>query len=107
MSAKEDATKALQERENKRRQSVVKSMIEMPATEKEQPEPIEPIEAAEEQAGDGVIIAPKAKQETRSKRVNLLAKPSTVKEAEKKCKRLGISLNEAMNQFLENWIQQK
>ena len=102
--AKEDVAKALQEREVRHRQSVVKAMIEMPATEQEQPEPIE---AAEEQAGDGVIIAPKAKQETRSKRVNLLAKPSTVKEAEKKCKRLGISLNEAMNQFLENWIQQK
>lgn len=101
--AKEDVAKALEARENKRRQSVVKAMMDMPAAEQEQPEPTKEME---EQTGD-VIIAPKEKKETRSKRVNLVAKPSVVKEAEKKCKRLGISLNEAMNQFLEGWIQQK
>lgn len=99
--SKEDIMNKIEQRDAKRKQGVVKAIVSDELTQ-EQPE-----QSQEQQAGDGVIIAPKVKQETRSKRVNLLAKPSTVKEAEKKCKRLGISLNEAMNQFLENWIQQK
>lgn len=51
-------------------------------------------------------ITPKEKEEPRSKRVNLLVQPSVYKEAQKKCKKLGISVNECINQFLTNWIEE-
>lgn len=81
------------ERENKRKQSVVESMIS------------EPLEKSDVQAApQNIIITPKVKIETRSKRVNLLITPSVYAEAQKKCKKLGISLNECINQFLTNWV---
>lgn len=49
------------------------------------------------------IIIAADKKEARSQRVNLLIKPSVLSAAKKKCKRLNISLNECMNQFLEKW----
>jgi len=45
------------------------------------------------------------KTETRSKRVNLLLKPSVHEMAKIKCDQLNISLNECINQFLENWCR--
>lgn len=47
------------------------------------------------------ITAPK--KESRSKRVNLLVTPSAYDAAKKKCDKLGISVNECINQFLEKW----
>ena len=41
--------------------------------------------------------------ETRSKRVNLVIKPSVHSRATAKCARMNISLNECINQFLEKW----
>lgn len=55
----------------------------------------------EEKTDTIVIVAEKA--ETRSKRVNLLVKPSVHEASLEKCKKLGISLNECVNQFLEKW----
>ena len=40
----------------------------------------------------------------KSKRVNLLIRPETHKLASDECAKLGISLNEAINQLLESWI---
>ena len=59
----------------------------------------------EHETGDA-FIKPREKEETRSKRVNLLLKPSVYGKAQKRCKKLGISLNECMNQFLDNWVNQ-
>lgn len=54
------------------------------------------------EAGDTITITVD-KKESRSKRVNLLVKPSVHAAATAKCEKLGISLNECLNQFLEKW----
>lgn len=51
-----------------------------------------------------LVIVP-VKDEARSKRVNLLIQPSLHKTAQKKCKHLGISLNECINQLLSTWVK--
>lgn len=50
------------------------------------------------------IVVPKVKEETRSKRVNFLLQPTTYEKAQKKCKEIGISMNECINQLLNNWV---
>lgn len=50
------------------------------------------------------IVVP-VKEEARSKRVNLLIQPSLHKEAQKKCEKMGISLNECINQLLAGWVK--
>ena len=45
------------------------------------------------------------KEETRSKRVNLLLQPSVHEQAQSKCERMGISLNECINQLLKSWVE--
>ena len=51
----------------------------------------------------GSITITVDKKESRSKRVNLVMKPSVHAAATAKCEKLGISLNECLNQFLEKW----
>ncbi|SFS07854.1 hypothetical protein [Anaeromicropila populeti] len=53
---------------------------------------------------DSIVVVP-AKEESRSKRVNLLLKPSLYKKAKEKCDEMGISVNECINQLLEVWTQ--
>jgi len=50
-----------------------------------------------------IIMGNDEKVETRSKRVNLVVRPSIHGLAKAKCDRLNISLNECINQFLEKW----
>lgn len=52
------------------------------------------------------IIKPKEKKETRSRRINIVVKPSTFEGLQKRCKNLNISMNECINQFLEGWIKE-
>ena len=54
-----------------------------------------------------IVIKPVEKKESRSQRVNILLKPSVYKAAKAKCKKLNISVNECINQFLENWISEE
>lgn len=54
-----------------------------------------------------IVIKPVEKKESRSQRVNILLKPSVYKAAKVKCKKLNISVNECINQFLENWISEE
>ena len=49
----------------------------------------------------GVVLTSAIKGETRSKRVNLLVKPSVYEAVKQKCNALGISVNECINQVLE------
>ena len=85
----------LSERENKRKQSIVGTMIsDLP----ENPD-------GKNISRNSINIVPKLKTETRSKRINLLITPSVYDEAQKKCGKIGISLNECINQFLKNWTQ--
>ena len=60
---------------------------------------------AKEPAGKAIVIHDRDERETRSKRVNLVIKPSVYEMAKKKCGAMNISFNECVNQFLENWIQ--
>ena len=80
----------LEERENKRKQSIVKSAIS------DSPEGAD----TQNDVSQTINIVSKIKTETRSKRVNLLITPSTYTAAQKKCEHMGISLNECINQFL-------
>ena len=54
-----------------------------------------------------MVIKPVEKKESRSQRVNILLKPSVYKAAKAKCKKLDISVNECINQFLENWVSEE
>jgi len=85
----------LEERENKRKKSIVNSMISDSAEESD----------AQDISGNIINIVSKAKPETRSKRLNLIVAPSVYAEAQKKCDEMGISLNECINQFLANWAR--
>ena len=66
----------------------------------------EPIQK-EKATGEKIFVTPKEKEETRSKRVQLLIKPSVYVTAKKQCDSINISLNECINQLLENWILAK
>lgn len=90
----------LQDREEKRKKSVIGAMIDNKNDTTEQV-------AQNEEVEHGIIIKPKKKEETRSKRVNLLIKPSVYQEAQEKCKKMDISINECVNQFLENWVKEE
>jgi hypothetical protein len=90
----------LSERENKRKQSIVGTMISDISDMSENPN-----NKDKDTAENSINIVPKLKTETRSKRINLLITPSIYDEAQKKCGKLGISLNECVNQFLKNWTQ--
>lgn len=57
-------------------------------------------------ADEVVIVGNHDKEETRSKRVNLVIKPSVYDMSKTKCEGLGISLNECVNQFLEKWSKE-
>lgn len=86
----------LADREKKREgKGVVASMISDTAQE-------QPILREDEK----IVIVPKEKEEIRSKRVNLVVRPSIYAAAQKKCKKLDISMNECINQFLETWIKE-
>ena len=50
-------------------------------------------------------VGVKVKEETRSKRVNLLVKPSVYEAVRKKCKKTGRSFNDVVNILLEEWIE--
>ena len=50
------------------------------------------------------VIAPE-KAEPKSQRVNLLVRPSLYAAVKDKCGDLGISVNEAVNQLLEKWVE--
>lgn len=84
----------LEERENKRKKSIVNSMISD-----------SPKEGNAQDVLLTMNIVPKIKPETRSKRINLLVTPSVYADAQKKCNEMGISINECINQFLINWVR--
>ena len=55
---------------------------------------------------ESLTVHSKEKEESRSKRVSILVRPTVYAAAHKKCKRLNISVNEAVNQFFESWIKE-
>ena len=55
----------------------------------------------------GYQIRAERKEETRSRRVNVLVKPSVYDKARKRCDEIGISFNSCINQFLESWVEEE
>lgn len=51
-------------------------------------------------------VEKKKKEETRSKRVNFLIKPSLYEQVKAKCASMDISVGEAINQLLEKWCSE-
>ena len=60
-------------------------------------------EQGKEEIDTITIAGNKMREETRSKRVNLIVKPSVYHMSKAKCDKMNISLNECINQFLEKW----
>lgn len=96
---------SLQERENKRKQSIVGSIagIEDKATGEEPKE-----RESDSKSGklDLSFLDDKRKTETKSKRISFLVKPSVHEKAKAKSKEIGVSLNEVINSFLEEFIKE-
>jgi len=84
-----------------------KSIIGITETPQQEDDiPDEPQTPAQDKLGiGGIVIEGKDKEETRSRRVPILLKPSVYNMAKKKCDDLNISLGECINQFLEAWSQ--
>lgn len=51
-------------------------------------------------------VEKKKKEETRSKRVNFLIKPSLYDRVKGKCDDMDVSVGEAINQLLEKWCSE-
>lgn len=56
--------------------------------------------------GVGNAVTKKEKEETRTKRVNFLIKPSVYEKVKEKCAGMDISVSEAINQLLEKWCDE-
>ena len=55
---------------------------------------------------NGVVIEQRIKPESRTRRASFILAPSVYEKAKAKCERLGISVNECINQFLEKWVSE-
>lgn len=97
-----------EEREKKRKRSVIGKMISNPDDEN----PIQEVpvtegqEAAKQSPNNSGFLVIKPKRETRSKKIPLLVRPSVYEKAVQKCKEAGVSFNECINQFLEKWTEE-
>ena len=95
----------LQEREQRRRNSLIESMVQdvtpLPPI---QQVPLSPSKSSLTRASAGEVVPPPlAERKTRRKQV--LLQPSVHDSAQAKCDRMGISMNEVINQLLQNWVQ--
>lgn len=104
MTKKNEISAQLREREERRKNSVVSNMISAPP---QQPTSLQNRHNASEQgmvkdeSGDSVLVIKKG--EIKSRRKQILLHPSIHDKAAEKCKRLGISMNDVINQLLERW----
>lgn len=98
--AKQDDLAKLAAREGKRKQSIVGSIAGVNPPEKTL---VEETSAVEPAAARGVVKP--AIKETRSAKFQALFTPSLKKEAEKQAADLNISLNEVINQLLQDWVK--
>lgn len=62
-----------------------------PESQAEQPQPPAPL-----------VVTPQ-QRELKTMRKGFILQPSVISKAEEKCKKLGISMNEAVNQLLRSW----
>lgn len=90
MSNQDEILKKLNEKEEKRKSSVIGRMIS----------------TNNEHTNSSTIIIEPTIKEVRSKRINLLTKPSIYEKSMDKAKSLNLSLNEVINQFLEKWTEE-
>lgn len=82
-----------EERETKRKKSLIKTMI----GENEEVNVLGEINQEE------LEVENKEKEEIKTKRLNIVVKPTVYEAAKKKCKSSKISMNECINQLLEIW----
>lgn len=54
---------------------------------------------------NGIVLEPVQRQETKSKRVQVLMKPSTYTLVKAKCEREGRTVNDCINQLLLKWVE--
>ena len=60
----------------------------------------------QQKGGERLVVAP-IQKESRNKRMQILVKPSVHKKLEKRCKELNVSINEAVNQLIEQWVNEE
>lgn len=51
------------------------------------------------------VIKKPEKGEPRIKRLPILLRPSVYSKLKEKCESIGISMNECINQLVENWVE--
>lgn len=94
---------SLQERENKRKKSIVGSIAGI--EDKTTAEPKEKEVDSKNGKLDLSFLEDKRKTETKSKRISFLVKPSVYEKSKVKSKEIGVSMNEVINSFLEEFIK--
>ena len=100
MMAKDDVASKLQQREERRRSSVVASMVNAPVMQ-----PVNAGEKADLILQPMPVVAP-GNREVRSRRKQILLQPTIHDLAEAKCRKLNISMNEVINQLLGGWVDE-
>lgn len=83
-----------EEREQKRKKSVVGQLTGIEVKE----------EAKDSPAADTVTLKIKPKKELRDRRVQIMLKPSVHDQFKVKAKTLGLSVNELINQLVEGFL---
>lgn len=93
-----DATKFfVSETENEEIKETLKEEVEEKVEERETaPKNLKKIK--------GYVIDPKYYRETKSHRLQILARPSTVAELKKRAKKLKLSTNELVNNIIESYL---
>lgn len=102
MAKSNDIASKLAKREERRKSSIIAGMVDAPPI-------IHKTEAESEKtpptkAGKGIIVQ---KPEKKTRRKQIVLQPSVHDRAEEKCKQLGISMNEVINQLLRQWLNMK
>lgn len=105
MTKKDEISAQLKEREQRRKNSVVSNMIsapplQQPSSLKDRRNPNEQ-RAVNDESGESVFVIKKG--EIKSRRKQVLLQPSIHDRAAEKCKWLGISMNDVINQLLDRW----
>jgi hypothetical protein len=100
---KQGKASKLEQREERRRSSLVASIAGVG-----EPQPDEQIPDEHEHSGssrDRPTLVVNRKGELRDRRKQFVLKVSLHDKAAAKCKEMGISMNEAVNQLLETWLK--
>lgn len=94
--AKNSVVEKLAEREGRRESSIIAGMVDAsPMTTQHKNE-----KTSLEVTANVVVQRP----EKKNRRKQIILQQSIHDKAEKKCKEIGVSMNEVINQLLQNWV---